>query len=527
MRSLVQAIGLAVLLSTGGVSFAQEKLTIAVAQDINTVDPHFHSLYSNNSLAITIFDGIVRPDATGAAIPGLAESWKLVDPSTWEFTLRPGVKFHDGTPVTSEDVRFSFERAASIKDSPSGGMSRALSGKKVEVVSDNVFRIVTETPMPSVLTDLVYVVVLSKAAAENATREDFNSGKAAIGTGPYKFVSWTPGQSIELERNEEYWGEKPDFKHVSIRAIPSDPTRVAALLAGDVDVIGGVPSDDIQRLENEEGISIFQRPGRRVMYMHMDQFREQTPDALSVEGAQIKNPLFDRRVRLAISHSINRDALVENIMNGAAESARQYAPESSGSLGGALEQTEYNVEKAKQLLTEAGFPQGFKMKVHGASDGYPKGKELVEAIGQMMTRAGIQTEVVTMPSTIFYRRGASGGADGTPEFSINFQGCCSSNGEPIAPLVSLMYTFGAKDGLGTANRGRYSNPALDALIEKGLAEMDETAQKATVAKAMDMAIEDMAVVPVMFHSNVWATRGQIEWMARSDEVTVASDASLK
>jgi peptide/nickel transport system substrate-binding protein len=251
-----------------------------------------------------------------------------------------------------------------------------------------------------------------------AKTEDFNAGKAAVGTGPFKFAEYVPGDRIVMTANEGYWGGKPAWSKVTFKPIQSGPARVAAVLAGDVDVIEDVPTADIGKLSKDGRVSIFQTISNRVIYFHLDHFREISPHITAKDGTPIKNPLRDKRVRLAISKAINRAAIVERVMEGSAIPAGQLLPEKFFGVSKNLKPERYDVEGAKKLLKEAGFEGGFKMKIHGPNGRYVNDAKIAEVVAQMLTRIGIDASVETMPPAVFFRRGSSGGPGNTPEFSF-------------------------------------------------------------------------------------------------------------
>ncbi|TVR07560.1 MAG: ABC transporter substrate-binding protein [Salinarimonadaceae bacterium] len=529
MRSRLTISALAALLAVSiaaplsAQSSDTDTLIIGTAGGTTSIDPHFHQLVANNSISQSVFDPLVRPDENMRPVPGLAESWRQIDDLTWEFTLREAT-FHDGTPVTADDVLFSFERGMAVQDSPSNGYIAQIQGKTIVPQSDRLLHIVTDTPQPTLLESVSTFAIVSRKHATDATREDFNSGRAAIGSGPYRFIEWVPGSRVVLERYDDYWGEKPEFARVIMRPIESGPTRVAALVAGDVDAIELVPTTDVARLESMPEFRVVNKPAKRVMYIHLDNFREDTPDIVAHDGSKIKSPILDARVRWALALGIDREAIAEYVMEGAAIPAGQYAPEGSEGASPNLKPIPYDPDRAKELLAEAGYPDGFKLRFHSTGDRFPNDVQVAEAIGQMWTRIGVDTEVVTMPAGIFYRRGTSGGPDGTPEFSVLMAGCCSSTGAAITPLIVLMATRDAERGRGSANRGLYSNPELDALLDQGVNEMNDEKRDAVIARATELAIEDMAVIPVHFLVNTWAMRNGIDWHPSIDDVTLPAQA---
>ena len=303
-----------------------EDLTIGLASEPTSIDPHYHNLGPNNALSRHIFSRLILQDENQQLTPGLAVSWEAIDDLTWEFKLREGVTFHDGNLLTADDVVFSFERAPDVPNSPSS-FATYIKGKTAVKVDDLTVHIKTESPYPQMPNDVSTIPIISVEAGEGAATEDYNSGKAAIGAGAYKFVEYVPGDRIVIERNPDYWGEAPAWDSVTFKAIKSGPSRVAALLAGDVDVIAAVPTTDIESLKGEENVSLYQGVSNRVIYLHLDHDRGDSPFVKAKDGGAIENPLRDQRVRMAISKSINRDAIVERVMENVALKAGQLLPE--------------------------------------------------------------------------------------------------------------------------------------------------------------------------------------------------------
>jgi len=202
------------------------------------MDPHFHNLTPNNNVGSHIFETLVAKDPRGRLKPALAESWRAVDELTWEFKLRRGVKFHDGTEFTADDVAATLDRVPGVPNSPSSFATYSRQITERIIVDPYTTRLKTAKPYPLMPNDMGTIMIIP-ARARNATTDDFNAGKATIGTGPFKFVRWQKGNRVELIRNDHYWGAKPAWDKVTFRIITSDPTRVAALLSGDVPKRGG------------------------------------------------------------------------------------------------------------------------------------------------------------------------------------------------------------------------------------------------------------------------------------------------
>jgi peptide/nickel transport system substrate-binding protein len=319
--------------------------------------------------------------------------------------LRRGVKFHDGTPFTADDVLFTFERAPNVEASPSS-FALYTKGKTLKKIDDYTVHFITEKPYPLMPNDVSNIYIISKKHGQGAKTGDYNSGSATIGTGPYKFNEWVPGDRLILDKNPAYWGKQAQFDRVVFKPIKENPARVAALLAGDVDMIDLVPTADIARLKNNSDVVLSQGVSNRVIYLHMDQYRDESPFVREAGG---KNPLMDQRVRKAISKAINRPAIVERVMEDVAIPAGQLLPEGFFGVSPRLKPESYNPEAAKKLLAEAGYPNGFGLTLHGPNDRYINDAKICQAIGQMMARIGIKAEVETMSKSVFFSKASRGG----------------------------------------------------------------------------------------------------------------------
>jgi peptide/nickel transport system substrate-binding protein len=499
-------------------ALAQE-LRIGTSSEPSAIDPHFHNTTPNKAVARIIFEPLVFQDEKQQLSPGLAESWRAINDQTWEFKLRKGVVFHDGLSFTADDVVFSFARAPTVPRSPSS-FAGFLAGKRVEKIDDHTILIRTDAPQPFTPVDISTIGIISLRTAKDATTQDFNTGKAAIGTGPYRFVSFTPGEVISLERFDNHWREKPHWRTVTLRPIKSDPARVATLLAGGVDVIEQPPTTDLKRLKADPKIAVTSSISNRVFYLAMDQFREDSPFVSGKSGERIRNPFLDRRVRQAISKAINRQALVERIADGEGQSAGQYMNEVFYGTSKTLKPDAFDPAGARTLLAEAGLPNGFRLTIHGPNGRYPNDTKIIEAVAQMLTRIGIETNVETMPPANFFSRGSTGGANQTPEFSMIMAGWGAAGGENSDPLKNLVATFDRGKGLGSSNRGRYSSKTFDEALANAISTVDEARRAQLLAEATAIAINEAGVIPLYFPLNSWAARATLKVTPRSDEFTL-------
>jgi peptide/nickel transport system substrate-binding protein len=508
---------IASMLALASPASAQE-LRIALAAEPTSIDPLYHTLNPNNQVARHIFDRLVHQDARQRLVPGLALSWRPIDDATWEFKLRPGVTFHDGAPLTADDIIFSIDRADKVPNSPASFAIYTKAVKGIEVVDPLTLHIKTGTPYPLLPSDLSTIAIQEKRAVEGKGTEDFNKGTAAIGSGPYKFVEWVPGNRVVLARNDGYWGRKSDWAKVIIRPITNNAARVAALLAGDVDFIENVPTADLGRLKANPAVRVVETVSNRVIYLHLDSNRDQSPFVFDNDGKPLaKNPLRDHRVRLAISRAINRQAIVERVMEGAAIPAGQLLPDGFFGVSPNLKPIGYDPEGAKKLLAEAGYPDGFRLTLHSPNDRYVNDEKVAQAVAQMLSRVGIKSEVRAMPQAVYFTRASK------LEFSLMLLGWGADTGEPSSPLKSLLATNNPAKGMGTANRGRYSNPKLDGLLEEALATVDDEKRAGLLAQATEVGIEDVGIIPLHYEVTLWGMRSDLTFEGNTNQYTQAFD----
>ncbi len=516
MRKRLAAAAAMLAMLLGAAPLPAADLSVGLGADVTSIDPHFHNLTPNNNIGQHVFESLVAKDAAGKLKPALAESWRPVDELTWEFRLRKGVKFHDGSDFSAADVVFSLDRIPNVPNSPSPFTTYTKQITEKIVVDPYTIRLKSAAPYPQMPNDMGTVLIVSARAAANATSEDFNTGKATGGTGPFKFVRWLRGDRIEFTRNDAYWGPKPAWARVTFRIITSDPTRVAALLAGEVQAIENVPTPDLAKLRANKSLNVYRTVSVRLMYLHLDTARDKSPFVTDKSGKPLeKNPLRDLRVRRAMSKAINRQALVDRVMEGAAVATGQLMPDGFFGYAPGIKLEAYDPDGAKKLLAEAGYPDGFGLTLHAPNNRYVNDEQVAQAIAQMMARIGIQTRVDAMPSAVFFSRGSK------LEFSFLLVGWGAETMEASSPLKALLATFDKAKGMGAANRGRYSNPKMDAVLEQSLATVDDGRREKLLQQATELGVGDLGIIPLYHQHNLWATRKGVSYEPRADERTLA------
>ncbi|WP_320198679.1 ABC transporter substrate-binding protein [Agrobacterium sp. rho-13.3] len=506
----------------GGVSSAvfAADLTIGVRAGPLSIDPDFTAAGTHAEAMKHIYDSLIKSGNHLELEPGLATSWTAVDDTTWEFKLRPGVKFHDGSDFTAEDVKFSIERIPRVAG-PNPTTIYVRRVKAVEIVDPLTIRVKTDGPAPTLPNDFIRLFVVSHIAAKDYSdsaekaSEGFNSGKAAIGTGPYKFVSWTPKEQLVLERFDGYWGGKEPWDKVIRKELPNDAARVAQLKAGQVDLIARIPASDVPTLEKDSKLTIVRQDSVYLFNIAFD-FREKSPQISAKDGSPLaKNPFTDPKVREAFDLAIDRETITEIAMEGMGTVQSQLVTPNIFGYNPDVKPTKSDVDKAKKLLAEAGYPDGFKVTFSFTNDRLPGDKDAGTTIAQMLTAIGIQVEANAQPGAVYFPANTRG------DYSLTMSGWGTLTGESNYTLSSLVHTNEPAKKLGAFNIRGYSNPTLDKLIESAGVEMDAAKREQYLKDANALVATDRPNLSIASIISAWGMKKTITIVPRSDEDTLA------
>jgi peptide/nickel transport system substrate-binding protein len=371
----------------------------------------------------------------------------------------------------------------------------------------------TKEPYPLLPRRLAGVRIVSKKIAQNASTADFTSGKVAIGTGPYKFVEYVPGNRYVIVRNENYFGPKPAYEKVTFKIMSDDAARVAALLGGDVDLVENFPPTEAPSLEKKKGFKVIGRPSSRTVFLEIDSNQDQSPFVTDKQGKPLsKNPLKDVRVRDAISKAINRDAIVDKVMLGLAEPANQLIGKGWYSYNSEIKDEPYDPERAKELLSEAGYPDGFGLTIHAPNDRYVNDEKIAQAVAQMLARIGLKMKVETMPKSVYF------GRLNKREFSLAMIGWDNAlTGSSMMSLSAAFHTYDKAQGYGTWNGGGYSNPEFDKAIEQASITFDLKEHEALLKKAMKILMDDQGAIPLHSQYTIFGAIDGVDYSPRVDE----------
>ena len=520
MRNRMIAVGvmMTALLAGPFAALHAQTLNIGMQTETTSLDPHVAISNQAVSVARHMFDTLVHPDARQGLQPGLALNWAAIGPMEWEFRLRPHVRFHDGTAFTAADVASTLTRARDGAGAPTGFGVMTKQITDIAVVDPLTIRLRTAQPFPLMAEHLSAVPMISHRIGTDTPAGDFNSGKAAIGTGPFRIVSWTRADHLRLARNDAYWGGAPAWAEVTIRPIANDAVRVAALLSGAVDMIDQVPSPSVATLRARADMAVAQTVSNRVIYLAIHHDPAANPQVKDAGGTTLAaNPFADRRVRLALAKAINRDAMIQHVLERLATPASQLLPDGYPGTSNMLRPESYDPGAARALLAEAGFKDGFTVTLLVPRDRNASDTQIGEALAQMFGRIGLRVSLDVLPYSIAQPRFKRG------DFALALRGWGTETGEASMALRAILGSSDSARGWGSVNGGRYANPALDALLNTALSTQDPKQREAMVAQATEIGIADVGIIPLHYQMAIWAMRRGLTYQARSDNYTFAFD----
>jgi peptide/nickel transport system substrate-binding protein len=487
--------------------------------DPQTADPYSQNEGLTNMFSQAVHDTLVMRDNSLALVPGLALSWQQVNATTWRFNLRRGVKFHDGSPFTADDIVFSYERASH----PNSQLRQyAIPVGKPRKIDDFTVEFVQDKPNPVTLEHATTIYIMSKAWAEKnkvATPLDFKNkeetfaSRNANGTGAWILAAREPGVRTVVRRNPDWWGIKEgrapgNVTEVIYTQVSADATRTAALLSGQVDFILDPPTQDVARLEKDAGTRVVRGQENRVVFFGFDQMR----DELLYSSVKGKNPFKDVRVRTAVYQAIDIEALRSRTMRGSALPTGGITPSILASNPEAEKRLPYDPKRARELLSEAGYPNGFDVTLDCPNNRYVNDEEICLAVAAMLTRAGITTRVTAMPRATYFPKLEK---HDTSFFMLGWGGAITDAQTTLDPVLR---SFDKATGKGSFNYGRYSNPKLDALIDAASVEPNADKRREQIRQAIAEHNAQVHHVPLHRQMIPWAMRRNVSVQHRADNV---------
>ena len=456
-------------------------LVYATGVDAQTLDPQFVTDIPTFRVVRYIYEPLTQQDVEGKIIPALATSWTVSDDKrTWTFKLRPNVKFHDGSPFNAQAVKFTFDR---LLDPATGSPRRSTLAavSAIKVIDDLTVAVITKEPFAPLLAQLsaYNAAILSPAQAQKAG-PDLN--KQPSGTGPFKFKSQQPGEKVVLVRNDNYWDGKPHLQGLEIRAVPEASARILQLLGGEVDVISDVPTVMLKRLESSKTVNLMRKTGYRTIYLGMN---------------TTMKPFNDLRVRQAVAYAINKPALVKGVLNGIGTLGGSYESPVIENSATDLPPYPYDKEKARALLKEAGYPDGFSTDFIVPTGRYIMDRQLGEAIQAQLADIGIKVNMKTPEISAYLTTLSKAQA---PMF-------ISGKGSPTGDMDFTQTLSNASTG--RMNHFAFKNDEVDRLIEQQRVTVDPNQRKQVLHDLQALVYKELPHVTLYYEDQIFAANSKV------------------
>ncbi|WP_180682980.1 ABC transporter substrate-binding protein [Tepidicella baoligensis] len=510
----LRLIALSALLALGAAQVHAKTFKWSSASDIATWDIHSQNNALQNGIHAAVYESLVYYNSETFKIePVLATSWTQVSPTQLRMTLRTGVKFHDGSDFTADDAVFSIQRAMA----PTSNFTPYIQGiDRVVKVNNNTIDIFTKAFNPVLLNQMTELRMMSKAWAEKnnsvapkdiKTQDENFAHRNAMGTGPFMLKEWQPDQRLVLTRNPNWWGTAPtNVTEIIYTPVSAVATRMAALLSGEVDFVLDPSPQDLPRIRSNPNLKVIDGIENRTIFFGMDQYRDELVGS-DVKG---KNPLKDVRVRKALYQAIDANTITRVTMRGLGQATGALvAPQVAGWTEAVHKRLPYDVEAARKLLADAGYPNGFEVDFACPNNRYINDEQICQAVTAMWARIGVRAKLRTMPLVTYFPMIQR------HEASIYMLGWGVPTFDALYSLQSLVRTPGP-GGDGNYNVGRYSNPKMDALIDQIKVEMDTAKRTALMTEALQLQNDDVAHIPLHNQVIPWAMKRNIEVVHRAD-----------
>jgi peptide/nickel transport system substrate-binding protein len=512
MKYSLAVLCAAMVVGVGGAHAKTFKWTSA--SDIPTWDIHSQNNALANGVHAAVYESLVYYNSkTFKPEPVLATAWKQVTPTQLRLNLRTGVKFHDGSTFSADDAVFSIERAMS-KTSNFGIYAQGID--RVVKVDANTIDIFTKDPNPVLLNQLTELRMMSKAWAEKnnstspkdiKTQDETFAHRNANGTGPFMLKEWQPDQKIVLVKNAAWWGKSEgNVTEIVYTPVKAVATRMAALLSGEVDLVLDPSPQDLPRVRSDASLKVIDGIENRTIFFGMDQFRDELPGS-NIKG---KNPLKDRRVRQALYQGIDMSTITRVSLRGLGQATGALvAPQVNGWTEAVHKRYPFDVEASKKLLAEAGYKDGFEVDFACPNNRYINDEAICQAVTAMWARIGVKAKLRTLPLVTYFPMIQR------YEASIYMLGWGVPTFDALYSLQSLVRSVGA-GGDGNYNVGRYSNPQMDALVERTKKETDLKLRTELLTKALALQNQDVAHIPLHNQVIPWAMKKNIDVVHRAD-----------
>lgn len=464
-----------------------ERVIIAVAADISTLDPHIEPT-TNFSQLLQPYENLIEIDANLQVQPALATSWEMVDETTWHFHLREGVRFHNGALLTAEDVAWNFNRILASDATSGPRKAYVVWLESAEAVDDLTVQLNTLIAYPAVVVSNYIPIMIPKAYFEEVGPEGFV--QAPVGTGPYKIDSWSVNEALHFSAFADYWGEPPAIPAATFRVIPEESTRLNELTTGGVDIVLNLSATRVAELQGSGDITLTSKPSVLNFYLGMNTANE---------------PLDNLTVRQAIAHAVDVPLMVDALLSGYGEVANSLVHSTSFGWMQALEPFAYDPDLARQLLAEAGYPDGFSTSFYGGPSVWPLTDEAGQAISGFLAEVGIDAPFTLLEWGDYFDRYRNSELDGL------FLWGNSSPGLEASTHLTLNFRSAP------TGRGLYwSSPETDELIDRTNAELDDAAREQIYFQIQQILREQVAAIPLWNYEEIAAVGPRVDWQARGD-----------
>jgi len=486
--------------------------------DVATMDPH--GLFETMTLGFqaNIYESLVIRDKDMKLVGNLATSWENVEPNVWRFHLRPDVKFHNGNDFTADDVAFSVERIRS-----EGSDLKVVAGliSDVKVVDDLTVDLISPTPNPILPLQLEIFYIMDRDWAEEhntLTATNVKGGEEGNfanlnenGTGPFMVKERQPDVKTLLVPNPDWWGAMDsNVTEAVFTPIGQDATRVAALIAGDVDMAYPVPVQDWQRLEDADGVMPLTGPEARTIFLGFDQLR----DELLYSNVKGKNPFKDQRVREAFMKAIDIEAINYKVMRGAARpAALMVAPQINGWTDALDQRAPFDLEGAKALMADAGYGDGFEVTMDCPNDRYVNDERICQAVASMLAKIGVKVNLLAQTKSKYFGKVLAQNDYDTSFFLLGWTPSTFDSHNPLSALMNCR-----SDGKGAFNLGGYCNPRVDELTDMIQGETDQAKRQDMIDEAFAIHIKEVGHIPLHQQPLSWGVSEGVEVVQRPDNV---------
>ncbi len=510
----LKRLAVAVALGIAATTASAAPLKWAAQNDILTLDPHSQNHATTNAILMHAYEGLTRYSAKYEVEPALATKWTYISPTQVRFELRKGVSFHDGSPFTADDVVFSFER---IKQ-PQGTMQIYVTGvKEIKKIDSHTVDFIMEAPNPILLRNIIDFRIMSKTWAEknNSTKvqdykakEENFASRNVNGTGGYRITGWNPDTRVTMTNNDKWWAKKDgNVTAVNYTPVKADATRVAALFSGEIDLLTDLPTQDVAKLRTDPKLKVVDGPEVRTIYIAMDM----GSDELKTSNIKGKNPFKDKRVREALNRAVDREAIKTRIMRGLSIPAGiMVAPGVNGNTPALDVPLKLDVDAAKKLLADAGYPNGFEFTLACPNNRYVNDEEICQALVAMWARIGIKAKLQAEPMSTFSQKMQKFEHD---IYMLGW-GVATYDAQYMIQSLARTKTTGSN---GNFNWSKVSDPVVDRLSDAMATETDIPKRNGMIAEALTRIRDEHLFIPLHHQMRPWAMKKEVTTVHRSDD----------